>query len=114
MRGGLVCWPFAAIADEARAPPVSHVDTVVVTTKRLPELVPDEQLKIQVETALHDDPYFYNEHVTVTVKNGVVHLEGIVFEDGDAQDAKRIIKRKVAGVRRVVNELEICACDGGA
>jgi hypothetical protein len=113
-RGALVCWPFTAIADEARAPPVSRPDTVLVTAKRRPETVPDEQLKMQAETALHDDPYFYDEHVTVTVKNGVVHLQGIVFDDGDAQAARLIVKRKVAGARRVVNELEICACDGGA
>jgi hypothetical protein len=110
----LVCWPFTALADEARAPPVGHPATVVVTAKRAPEIVPDEQLKIQVETALHDDPYFYDEHVTVTVKDGVVFLEGIVFDDGDARAARLIVKRRVAGAKRVVNKLDICTCDAGA
>jgi hypothetical protein len=53
---------------------------------------------------------YTDDHVHCT---GVVHLEGIAFDDGDAQAARLIIKRKVAGARRVVNELEICACDGG-
>jgi osmotically-inducible protein OsmY len=70
------------------------LEPIVVTAKRLPEAVPDEVVKTRVETALHNDPYFYDEHVTVTVKNGVVRLEGIVFDVGDIQDARRIIRKK--------------------
>jgi hypothetical protein len=44
----------------------------------------------------------------------IVFLEGIVFDDGDAQAARLIVKRKVAGAKRVVSKLEICACDAGA
>jgi osmotically-inducible protein OsmY len=65
-----------------------------------------------VETALHSAPYFYDGHVTVTVKDGVVHLQGVVFDAWDLQVARRISK-KIAGAKRVVNELEICSCDGG-
>jgi len=75
---------------------------------------PDEEVKRQVETALHDDPYFYDEHVTVTVTNGVVHLEGMVFDASDIPAAVRIIRKKVGDAKRVVEKLEICTCDGGA
>ena len=40
------------------------------------------------------------------MKNGVLTLHGIVFDDWDLRDALRIA-RKVAGVQRVVNDLEI-------
>jgi len=74
--------------------------------------VADEELKDKVDMALHSDPYFYDAHVTVTVTNGVVHLEGVVFDDWDLRIARRLSK-KVGGVRSVVSELQICACDGG-
>jgi osmotically-inducible protein OsmY len=69
-------------------------------------ILPDEVLKEQVETVLHDDPYFYDEHVTVTIRNGVATLQGIVFDDWDLRVAIRLA-RKVPGVKRVVNDLEI-------
>ena len=103
----------AGSADVSGGSAVNSLEPIVVTAKRLPEAVPDEVVRTRVETALHADPYFYDEHVTVTVKNGIVHLEGIVFDVGDIQDARRIIRKKVPGVKRVVNELEICGCDGG-
>jgi osmotically-inducible protein OsmY len=95
------------------APPVKSLETIVVTATRIAEPMVDEVMKQQVQTALHDDPYFYDEHVTVTVKNGVVHLTGMVFDPGDMQDVRRIIRKRISGVKRVVNELEICSCDGG-
>jgi osmotically-inducible protein OsmY len=63
-------------------------------------------LKEQVETVLHDDPYFYDEHVTVTLRNGVATLQGIVFDDWDLRNAIRLARR-VPGVKRVINDLEI-------
>jgi len=59
-----------------------------------------------VEEALHSDAFFYDEHVTVTVRDGVATLRGIVFDDWDLRQAKRIA-RKITGVRRVLNDLEI-------
>ena len=111
--GGLCSWAPAESADDLGAPPVKLLETIVVTAKRVPETVPDEVVQIRVETALHEDPYFYGEHVTITVKNGVVHLQGIVFDAGDIQDVRRIIRKKISDVKRVVNELEICTCDNG-
>jgi osmotically-inducible protein OsmY len=109
----LAWWSAAAHADDAGTRAAKSLDVVVVTAKRVPEVVPDEVVKTRVETALHDDPYFYDEHVTITVKNGVVHLQGIVFDAQDMQTVRRIIRKRVSGVKRLVNELEICSCDGG-
>ncbi len=89
-------------ADAEPRKPEHTLDSIVVTAKRLA----DEQVKMQVEEALHTDPYFYDGHVTVTIKDGVVTLSGVVFDEWDLRAAKRIAKR-IAGVRRVVNDLEI-------
>ena len=105
-------WAISISAGDAAAPAPSAVNTIVVTGKKTPAPVADEVLKNKVETVLHSDPYFYDANITVTVKNGVVHLEGVVFDDWDLRTARRLSK-KVGGVRSVVSELQICACDGG-
>ena len=92
-----------ALADDAASRKSERtLDSILVTAKR----VADEEVKEQVEQALHTDPYFYDGHVTVTIKDGVVTLSGVVFDEWDLRVAKRIAKR-IAGVRRVVNDLEI-------
>jgi osmotically-inducible protein OsmY len=101
----LISWTTATVAVESTAPAVTPLQTVVVTAKKL--AVPDEVLLKQVATALHDDPYFPDMHVVVTISNGVVHLTGFVYDADDMAAARRIIKRRVVGVKRVVNELEI-------
>jgi osmotically-inducible protein OsmY len=63
-------------------------------------------LRKRVQAALHSDPYFYDEHVTVSVENGVVVLRGFVFSDWDLRDAIRIASR-AADARRVVDDLSI-------
>jgi osmotically-inducible protein OsmY len=68
--------------------------------------VPDAQLRDRVQLALHDDPYFYDGHVEVSVDDGVVHLHGLVFSDWDLRDAMRIAGR-AAGDRRVINNLTL-------
>ena len=78
----------------------------MVTTNKLSDPALDEAVKINVEAALRSDPFFYDEHVTVTMKNGIVTLTGIVFDDWDLRAAIRIARR-IAGVKRVVNDLEI-------
>jgi osmotically-inducible protein OsmY len=59
-----------------------------------------------VQTALHADPYFYDEHVTVSVEQGAVVLSGFVLSSLDLQDAMRIA-RKAAGDNQVVDNLSI-------
>jgi hypothetical protein len=101
---GWLCWATAASADNAPpAPSARTLDAIVVTAKKRPEPVPDEKLTERVAVALHSDPFFYDEHVTVTVKNGVVLLEGVVFDDSDVRDAIRIAKR-IPGVKHVVTD----------
>ena len=55
---------------------------------------------------MRSDLYFYDEHVAVTIMNGVVTLRGMVFDEWDLRAALRISK-KVSGVKRVINDLEI-------
>ena len=66
----------------------------------------DEELRQRVTAALHSDPYFYDEHVSVSVEKGVVVLRGFVASDWDLRDAIRIA-RKAAGDRRVIDDLSI-------
>ena len=97
---------ISARAGNGEAPADTRLDTIVVTAKKHMEPVPDAEVREQVETALHSDPFFYDEHVSVTIKNGVVTLHGIVFDDWDLRAAMRIAK-KMPGVKQVVNDLEI-------
>jgi osmotically-inducible protein OsmY len=64
------------------------------------------ELARRVKTALHAAPYFYDEHVTVSVEQGDVVLRGFVLSSLDLQDAIRIA-RKAAGDSRVVDNLAI-------
>lgn len=66
----------------------------------------DQELSQRVQAALHSDPYFYDQHVRVSVQNGVVALHGIVFSDWDLRDALRIATR-AAPQSRVVDDLSI-------
>jgi osmotically-inducible protein OsmY len=102
----LACWATSVSAGNLAAPGVHRLETIVVTAKRRPDPVADEKLTKQVEAALHSDPYFFDEHVTVTVKNGVALLEGVVFDEWDERQAIRIAK-KIAGVKRVVTDFDI-------
>jgi osmotically-inducible protein OsmY len=102
-----LCPTLTALAVETSLPAASSLQTIVVTGQRLEQPVPDEVLTRQVKTALHDDPFFYDEHVTVTVRDGIVYLEGVVLDAGDIKDALRIIKKRFPRIKHVVNELEI-------
>jgi hypothetical protein len=103
---GLACCGSKARAGTPTAPPMGRLDTIVVTAKKRYDPAVDEKLGQQVTAALHNDAFFYGEHVTVTVKNGVAYLEGIVFDDWDVRTAIRIA-RKIAGVRRVVTDFYV-------
>ena len=87
-------------------PAMSRSDSVADSATRDSYLVTDDQLRQRVKTALHADPYFYDEHVTVSVENGDVMLGGFVFSDWDIRDALRIAG-KAAGGRRVIDNLSI-------
>ena len=78
---------------------------IVVTAKRL-----DEALAAKVEAALKQNPYIFSDHITVTAKNGVVTIRGVVNDLNDLLAILRIARR-VAGKGRVVNEIEFQAVD---
>ena len=66
----------------------------------------DEELRQRVTAALHADPYFYDEHVSVSIEKGVVVLRGFVASDWDLRDAIRIAGH-AAGGRPVIDNLTI-------
>ena len=66
----------------------------------------DEALTAKVVQVLQEDPYIFGDHVTVTTRNGVVRVEGLV---GDTGERFRILRlaRRIPGTRRVVDMLEV-------
>ena len=78
---------------------------IVVTAKRS-----DEAIAAKVETAIKQNPYIFSDHVTVTAKNGVVRVAGVVNDLNDLLAILRVARR-VAGKGRVVNEIEYQAVD---
>jgi hypothetical protein len=107
---GLAAWLGVSGALEADAPapdPSRKVenrplDTIVVTARRLA----DERLRAEVESALHNEPMLMSNHLEVSIKNGVVTLTGMVFDDWDLRMARRAARR-IPGVKRVINDMEI-------
>src|ERR1700676_4095228 len=104
MVAGLACYAIPAFAADVVQPPGGKLNSVVVTCKR--PSVSDSELQEQVETALRNDPYVPDQHVTVTIKDGGVTLHGFIFDEWDLRVVKRIA-RKTPGVRRVIDYLEI-------
>ena len=66
----------------------------------------DEALTAKVQQVLQDDPYAFTDHITVITENGVVRLQGIAYEPSDLRRAL-YLARRVAGKRRVLNEIEL-------
>jgi osmotically-inducible protein OsmY len=101
---------FGGLATRAEAqnvaPASSRSASIAASTAQGADTLTDEELKKRVKAALHNDPYFYDEHVTVSVEKGVVVLRGFVFSDWDLRDAIRIAK-KAAGDRQVIDNLTI-------
>ena len=100
----LACCAVPLFAADIVPSPGSNLNSVVVTGKRIP--VPDAEVKERVETAMRSNPYFPDEHVTVTIKDGVVTLHGFIYDEWDLRVAMRIARR-TPGVKRVINDLEI-------
>lgn len=76
---------------------------VLVQAERRAE---DAEVTRRAEQILATDPWIFGDHITVTTRNGVVTVEGIV---GDTGEMFRIVRlcRKIPGARRVVNALEM-------
>jgi osmotically-inducible protein OsmY len=98
---------LAASADaQTMAASVSPSQSVTAPATQGTDSMTDEELRQRVQAALHSAPYFYDQHVNVSVENGVVALRGFVFSDWDLRDAMRIASR-AAGERQVVDDLSI-------
>src|ERR1700686_938323 len=93
-------------AQNAVSPPANQSDSVAVSALPGAAVLSDGDLEKRVKAALHSDPYFYDEHVTVSVEQGAVVLRGFVFSDWDLRNAIRISSR-AAGDRRVIDDLSI-------
>jgi hypothetical protein len=104
MGSGWACCAIPAVAADVVQPPGGKLNSVVVTGQR--PSVPDSELKEQVEAAMRNDPFVPDQHVTVTIKDGVITLHGFVFDEWDLRVVKRIA-RKTPGVKRVIDDLEI-------
>ena len=60
----------------------------------------DERITEQVQKALSDDGFFYSQHVTITTRDGVVTLDGIVEDPGELTRLLKLASR-IPGVKRV-------------
>lgn len=94
----------AQTAGESRSE--TSTQEIVISAARLA----DEALTAKVVEVLQEDPYVFGDHVTVTTRDGVVRVEGIV---GDTGERFRILRlcRKIPGARRVIDALEIVSND---
>jgi osmotically-inducible protein OsmY len=90
------------ICSQVHAQRGGPLNTIVVTGQR----PVDSEMQQRVEAAMRSDPFFFDGHVTVTVRDGVVTLQGMVFDEWDLRMAKRIAAR-IPGVKHVTNDLEI-------
>jgi len=75
---------------------------VVITATRQTDTV----ITARVTQVLQDDPYVFGGHIGVVTENGIVRLEGMVLDVTDMYRAV-MLARRIAGRRRVVNELEL-------
>ena len=102
----LSAYGIAAPLSQSETATTDGVGTVIISGKKAPEGLSDPEVTTRVEAALDSDPYVYAEHVSVTTAGGVVTLQGLVADEWDLQSVIRI-SSGVAGVKRVVDELEI-------
>lgn len=102
----LVGSALAAPLQQAKADTTGSVAVVAMPAIQRAQSGSDQELAERVELALNSDRYLYGQHVSVTSKDGVVALHGIVGSEQDLRSAVDISSR-VPGVQRVVDGLEI-------
>lgn len=66
----------------------------------------DVRLAAKVQQALESDPYIYTGHISISAAGGVVRVEGMVEDPFDMLQILRLARR-IAGRRRVINEIEV-------
>jgi osmotically-inducible protein OsmY len=102
----LSAYSIAAPSSESKETTTNRVGPVIIPGQKAQEDLSDREVTKRVELALDSDPYVYAEHVFVTTTDGVVTLQGLVGDERDLLSSIRISSR-VAGVKSVVDELEI-------
>jgi osmotically-inducible protein OsmY len=98
----LSAWPAQAQAPAVERHAEPPREEVIITATRQSDAV----LTAKVEQALKDDPYIFAEHMSVVTENGIVRLQGIALDVNDLRQALTLARR-IAGRRRVVNEIEL-------
>ena len=79
---------------------------VAVAAAPRTSLADDDAIYDLVRQRLYNDPDIKAHNLTITVKDGVVTLEGRVTSEKIRSKAEKIT-RKVPGVRKVVNNLKV-------
>jgi osmotically-inducible protein OsmY len=92
-----------ALRGQAPAPaPTGVTHEVVITGTR----ESDALLVAKVEQAMQNDPFLFVAHISVSADNGVVRIEGVVQDPFEMLQIVRMARR-IAGKRRVINEIEV-------
>lgn len=97
---------YASAATGSRNEESIGASSIATSTKGDTQHASDQDIRTRVRAALDSAPYLYAEHITVTSKDGVVTLNGLVGSEWDLRDAIKVSSR-VDGVRRVDDDLEI-------
>jgi osmotically-inducible protein OsmY len=98
-------WGMQAGAQQTDVPG-KLLEPIIVTAKKQETPKTDQEVTKQVEAALRADRYVFDEHVTVTTKDGVVTLSGFVLDIWDVFTLRRIV-RKMPDVKKVVDQLTL-------
>lgn len=99
--GGVALWAWMTAL--AQTPPgEAPRQEVTVSASRLSDAV----LTAKVEQALHDDPYIFSNHMSVETEDGIVRLKGVAVDLSDLRQALALARR-IAGSRRVINEIDL-------
>jgi osmotically-inducible protein OsmY len=101
-------WATTVAAQHAPASGRDALQEITVTARKVSRT--DAEVTARVETALHSDRFIFSEHVTISSKNGVVTLRGIAVDYWDVIAMKRLVRR-MPGVKRVVDDLDISLGD---
>lgn len=98
------CLPALSANSYARTP-TSELAPIVISGRRLPPNASDEQVTQAVTESIAEDPWILSEHVTVYTRDGVVYIEGVVTDEWDLYHILDHA-RKIAGRRKIVNDLD--------
>ena len=95
----------ASRAPLGQAPVAPYAESrpeVVISAARESDVV----LVARVARAMQSDPYLFVSHISISAVNGVMRLEGVVEDPFDMLQLVRLARR-IAGKRRVINEIEV-------